>query len=140
MTKSKAVVTYQFNALPEKVYDAWINPEKIKKWMFPNGNIVRCENNPKVGGYFIFVDRREGDDIEHIGQYLELDKPNLIKFTWATVDDLPDIDMVTVEIQPSKNGAIATLTHEIDPNWAQYIPQTENAWNEMLKAMEEVLN
>ncbi len=50
--------------------------------MFPNGNIVRCENNPKVGGYFIFVDRREGDDIEHIGQYLELDKPNLIKFTW----------------------------------------------------------
>ncbi len=31
MTKSKAVVTYQFNALPEKVYDAWINPEKNKE-------------------------------------------------------------------------------------------------------------
>ncbi|SFB08795.1 Uncharacterized conserved protein YndB, AHSA1/START domain [Lentibacillus halodurans] len=140
MAETKAVVTYHFNASPEKVYDAWINPEKIKKWMFPNGNMVKCENNPKVGGYFIFVDRREGEDIEHIGQYLQLDKPNLIAFTWATVDDLPDIDTVTVEIQPSENGSDVTLTHEVDPKWAQYIPQTENAWNEMLKAMSHVLS
>lgn len=140
MTNTQAVVTYHFNATPEKVFDAWINPEIIKQWMFPNGNMVKCENNPTVGGYFIFVDRREEEDIQHIGHYLEMEHPNRIKFTWATVDDLPDADNVTVEIISSESGSEVTLAHEVDPKWAEYIPQTKNAWTVMLEAMQEVLN
>ncbi|EQB34712.1 hypothetical protein M948_20200 [Virgibacillus sp. CM-4] len=140
MANAQAVVAYHFHATPDKVFDAWVNPEKVRQWMFPNGNMVKCENNPKVGGYFIFVDRRESEDIQHIGHYLELEHPKRIKFTWATVDDLPDADHVTVEINPSENGSEVTLTHEVDPEWAEYIPQTKKAWTVMLEAMDKVLS
>ncbi|WP_188455773.1 SRPBCC family protein [Virgibacillus oceani] len=107
----------------------------VPKWQYG-----KCENNPEVGGYFIFVDHRDGEDIQHIGHYLELEHPNRIKFTWATVDDLPDADDVTVEIPPLENGSEVTLTHEVDPRWAEYIPQTRNAWIAMLEAMHKVLH
>lgn len=133
-------VIRQLSASPDQVFNAWLEPEKVKKWMFPNDELVRIDIDARVGGTFSFVVRRNGNEIEHIGKYLEIDRPRRLVFTWATVDDLPDVDYVIIDIVPTKTGSQLTLTHELDPNWADYTLQAEKAWNYMLEAMDKMLS
>jgi uncharacterized protein YndB with AHSA1/START domain len=135
----RATVTRRFKASPERVFDAWLDPEKVMKWMFPNGDIVRVEIDARVGGSFSFVDRREGEEIDHTGEYLEIDRPRRLVFTWGIPQYSPDFDRVTVEVVPLEAGSEITLTHELHPDWAEYLDRTENAWTIMLEAMTKAL-
>lgn len=135
-----ASLTKDLKADPEQIYDAWLTPKLIKRWMFPDGNLVRVEIENRVGGEFIFTDKRGRQLIEHVGSYLELERPSRLVFTWATVDDLPDIDRVFVEIESTDTGSQLTLTHQLHPNWDEYKDQTIDAWDKMITAMQDQLN
>lgn len=137
-TLVRATVTHRFNASPERVFDAWLDPERVMKWMSPKAEMVRAKIDPRVGGSFSFVDRRDGAETDHTGEYLEIDRPRRLVFTWAIPQDSADVDRVTVEIVPHEEGALLTLTHEMSPEWADYLDRTENAWKLMLEAMESV--
>ena len=70
-------VTRQFTSAAERIFDAWLDPEIARKWLFATeeGEMVRAEVDARIGGKFIFDDRRGGEDIEHVGEYLEIDRP-----------------------------------------------------------------
>jgi uncharacterized protein YndB with AHSA1/START domain len=136
----RATVTRRFKASPERVFDAWLDPGKVMKWMFPNGDIVRVEIDPRVGGSFSFVDRREGEEVDHTGEYLEIDRPRRLVFTWGIPKYSPDFDRVIVEVAPLEDGSELTLTHELHPDWAEYLDGTEKAWTMMLDAMGRMLD
>jgi hypothetical protein len=59
-----ARVTRQFNASAERVFDAWLSPDLIGRWMFgPNvrdEEVVRILVDARVGGAFSFIVRRGG--------------------------------------------------------------------------------
>lgn len=41
----------EFNVAPEKVFDAWSNPEMMRKWFFTlEGTNKVAQNNLQVGG------------------------------------------------------------------------------------------
>ena len=69
-------VVRRFDAAAERVFDAWLDPNTAGKWLFATatGQMIRVEIDPRVGGSFNFT-RREGDDIEHVGEYLVIDRP-----------------------------------------------------------------
>ena len=78
-------VTRRYTAPPERVFDAWLDAEMIGKWMFGpalrDEEIVRLSLDARVGGSFSFVVRRQGEEIDHMGEYLEIDRPRRLVFT-----------------------------------------------------------
>ena len=70
-------MTRRFDASPERVFDAWINPETARKWLFtsPTSEHNRTEIDAHVGGTWTITDRRDGIDYTGLGEYLEIDRP-----------------------------------------------------------------
>jgi uncharacterized protein YndB with AHSA1/START domain len=130
-----ARVTHRFAASADAVFYAWITGAKIRKWFGPgSGEMVRVGVDARPGGAFLFVQRRGMDDVEHVGKYLEFERPHRLAFTWQ-VKGTADSSKVFVDIQPDGTGSVVTLAHELSPNWADYRERTEAAWTKMLTAM-----
>ncbi len=125
-------VTRRFDASPERVFDAWLDPRKARKFLFatPSGEMVRAEIDPRVGGSFLFVDRRDGVDVDHIGEYLEIDRPRRLAFTFSVPLYSAEITRVFIEIVPVDGGCELTLTHEgVLPDWES---RTRAGWGSIL--------
>jgi len=139
----KAVVSHRFAFSAERVYDAWLDPEWIGRWMYGPAvreeRIVRLGLEPRVGGKFSFVVERQGVEVNHVGEYLELDRPALLVFTWGTADSRPATSRVVVEILPCVGGCELTLTHVMTADWAGYADKAAGAWLKMLGALDGAL-
>ena len=129
-----------FGASPERVFDAWLNTEMLQKWMFGpavrDEEIVRLSIDARVGGKFSFVVRRQGAEIDHVGTYLEIDRPRRLVFTWGIAGESTDESRVVITIVPEGSGCELTLTHEMDPKWAEYADRTQAGWSKMLDMLQ----
>lgn len=126
----------RFDVSPEEVFDAWLDPKKVAMWFGPGlGDMIRVDVDAKEGGSFSFVQRRDGEDIDHTGQYLEVKRPTRLVFTWSVPAYSPDSDRVILEIFPLTGGCEATITHELHPEWAEFADRAAKSWAEMLDAM-----
>jgi uncharacterized protein YndB with AHSA1/START domain len=115
--KPSLTLKRRFKASPAKVFAAWTDAEKIKRWMGP-GEIVtqRAESDPRVGGRYRIV-MRSPDGKEHDvgGVYREVVVNEKLVFTWAwkvAPPDEPHESLVTVLFKPDDGGTLLTLTHE----------------------------
>ena len=123
-----------FDYPPEQVFDAWLDPQTAGRWLFatPTGQMVRVEIDARVGGRFVIVERRDGQDAEHRGVYLEIDRPRRLVFSFG--DDIAfGATTVTVEIVETPGGCDLTLTHEgVGAEWQA---QTHKGWNGILESL-----
>jgi uncharacterized protein YndB with AHSA1/START domain len=146
-SKVEAKVVHRFKATAERVYDAWLDPAQVRAWMAAAlktmglaGDIQHIEIDARVGGKFFFSDLRDGTEAKHWGTYLELDRPRRIVFTWIVSEsEEPDPSKVTLTIAPETDGCVVTIVHELDSQWAEYIPQTEIGWARMLQHIDGLL-
>ncbi|MCT7376162.1 SRPBCC family protein [Chelativorans salis] len=134
-------ITRKFDAAPERVFDAWLDPEKVRAWMGMalsdfglSGDVRRVEIEPRIGGRFTFSDMREEGEAVHWGSYLAIDRPRKLVFTWFTSEEeeKKGISTVTITIEPDGQGALLTLLHEMDSQWAEYEEQITTGWTQML--------
>jgi uncharacterized protein YndB with AHSA1/START domain len=132
-------VSHRFSASAVRVFDAWLDPERAGRWLFatPEGEMVRVEIDARVGGQFVFADRRAGEDVEHVGQYMEIDRPRRLVFTFGVPKYSPDMTRVTVEIDARADGCELTLTHEGVPE--AWMEQTRDGWGMILGALDDRL-
>ena len=135
-------VTHRFDASPERVFDAWLDPEKARGFLFvtASGELVCARIDARVGGAFAFVGRRDGEDIEHTGEYLEIERPRRLVFSLTVQKHARDTDRVTVEIVPLRTGCELTLTHEMGREWADHTDSMESGWIGILAALAAMLN
>lgn len=125
----------RFAISPERVFDAWLDPDIARKWLFrtETDEIVRAEIDARVGGGFTFVNRRGDEEIVHVGEYLVIDRPNRLAFTFAVPQFSPEYDRVTIEISRRDDGCELTLTNEMAPAIAEeWGDQTREGWTQML--------
>ena len=123
-------------APPEQVFDAWLDPKAAGRWLFatPDGTMERVEIEPRVGGRFVIAERRGDELAEHFGEYVEIDRPRRLVFTFATsVDETPT--QVTVTLEPDGEATRLTLVHEMDAKWADYADQTRQGWTTILEGL-----
>lgn len=131
----KAHVTYRFNAPAEAVFDAWITANKVRNWFGPGlGEMLRIAIDARIGGAFLFAQKRGLQAVEHIGIYKEFARPNRLEFTWQ-VKGTPDSSLVSIEIDDADGGCELKLTHHLHPHWADYRERMTTSWRKMLDAM-----
>ena len=130
------VVERTYAASPEAVFDAWLDLATAGRWLFatPGGEMQRVEIDPRIGGEFLIVERREAGDAEHFGTYREIDRPRRLAFTFAAMRDV-EPTLVTIEIAPTEAGCGLKLTHQMDPRWAEYKARTREGWAHILAGL-----
>jgi uncharacterized protein YndB with AHSA1/START domain len=128
-------VTHEFDAPAERVFAAWVDPALARRWLFatPAGAIVRCDLDARAGGRFTIVDRRDGEDIEHVGQYEEVTPPARLVFTFGVPKYSAAVSRVAIDVESrAEGGCRLTLTTEGVP--AEWAERTESGWRELLAA------
>lgn len=141
-------MTRRFEAPPEKVYDAWIDPAFTRLWLFtsPDSEANDTAIDARVGGKWRMTDRRDGVDYTAEGEYLELDRPRRIVFTFAMPQFSPNSDTITAEFAPEGTGCVMTFTQsgvDIADELAALpdgeVGGSEFGWNLMFKGLGQVV-
>lgn len=131
-------VSRRFNTTSERVFDAWLDPQRARQFLFtrPGQVIVRAEIDAQVGGSFLFVARRDGKDIDHIGKYLEIERPRRLVFTLRVPTVWADDNRIAVDIVRVGTGCELTVTHE--GVLTEHESRIESGWTLFLDGLEKM--
>jgi uncharacterized protein YndB with AHSA1/START domain len=134
-TRATVRVARHLEFSAERVFDAWLDPQTVGRWLFatPTGEIVRVKIDARVGGGFVIVDRRAGEDVEHQGEYLEMDRPKRLVFRFLVPKYSPLYSRVVIDIVPAGGGCDLTLVHE--GVLSEYEKQTQSGWTGILEKL-----
>jgi uncharacterized protein YndB with AHSA1/START domain len=124
--------TLAIDASPETVWEFLVDPEKLMRWKGINADL-----DPQPGGIF-----RCEVIPDHIarGEYVELDKPNRLVFTWGWDGNEgvpPGSSTIVIELATEGDGTSLRFVHKDLPNaeaiashahgWDHYLPRLETA-------------
>lgn len=111
-----------FEAPPQRVFDAWTSSDALAQWMRPyDMAVVSAEADLRIGGYFrMALLGREGargraGEVIIFGEYLEVEPPRRLRFTWESPITFGRPTIVTLAISGRGVGDSETLlelTHE----------------------------
>ncbi|TCB52751.1 toxin [Acinetobacter sp. ANC 4779] len=109
-----------FNAPPERVFNAFIDPEALVKWMAPHGFTAKVHHlEAKVGGTFkmSFRNFSTGSSQSFGGTYHELIPNQLLRYTDQFDDpNLPGQIEVTIQLNPVSVGTEVNITQSGIPD------------------------
>src|SRR4030095_11424824 len=75
-------VTRHFALSPQHAFDAWVDPEIARRWLFATATrpIAQVDIDARAGGSFHFVDRHDDEVLDHCGRYMEIVRPTRLAF------------------------------------------------------------
>ena len=146
-------MTRNFDVASERVFDAWLNPEMMKKWFFTlEGTNKVAQSNPHVGGTWEIIDQRYGTEYRAIGEYLEIDPFKKIVFTFKMPQFSDLEDTITVELKERQAACEMTFSQHIvvphENNWTKDDIEnaikeshegSEDGWNLMFMGLKELV-
>ena len=135
----EVTVRRRFPQSAERVFDAWLDPVSARAWFFATseGEMIKAEIDPAVGGEFCFIDRRDDEDIEHFGEYVEMKRPRRLVFDFS-VNQSP-VSRVAIDFAPLDEGCDVTLTHEMPAQFAAHAERAKHGWAAMLEGLGRTL-
>ncbi|MFL5803259.1 MAG: SRPBCC domain-containing protein [Roseiflexaceae bacterium] len=73
-----------------------MNPETARKWLFasPSDEAYTAQLDARVGGKWTITAGRAGTDYTADGEYLEIDRPRRLVFTFAMLQFSPNSDRI----------------------------------------------
>jgi uncharacterized protein YndB with AHSA1/START domain len=113
-----------------EVFRWWTDADLLRQWMTPIGT-VEAAVDLRVGGALRIVMKSDDRLIEHTGEYLEIDPPRRLVFTWISpyTGSVPSI--ITVELQPAGDDVTdLRLVHSQLPDAAAH--SHREGWGAML--------
>lgn len=140
MTDISLKVSRVINAAPKLVFDAWLNPEMLTKFMIPGDSMIvpSAKTDPVEGGRFEIVMRNGDQDLPHTGTYTEISPHDKIAFTWETPFSETSSD-VSISFAANGNGTMIELSHTKFTT-EESRDNHQAGWGKILDALENVLN
>ncbi len=138
-TKPSLTIKRSFNASPAKVFSAWTDPEKVKRWMGPAAvQKVVAECDLRVGGRYHIKMIMTDDQHDVSGVYREVIPNEKLVFTWAWKSTPERESLVTLTFKSDGDGTLMTLTHE------QFFDEAardrhQGGWNGAMEKLEKYL-
>jgi uncharacterized protein YndB with AHSA1/START domain len=103
-----------YNAPAQRVFDAWTSPEVLRRWWHPERDWETpvAEVDLRIGGSVRVVMRDPHKDVEYGGggQYLEIDPPRRLVFTWFW-DGNDTRQLIEVDFEESGGVTTVRFTH-----------------------------
>lgn len=97
----------------DEVFAAWLEPEALRHWMTPAPGMTVPEVtvDPVVGGRFRIIMSDGKRHIPHEGEYLTIDRPRTLAFTWNSEPAGHTVVTVRFEAVDERHTRVV-LTHE----------------------------
>jgi uncharacterized protein YndB with AHSA1/START domain len=122
----------------DRVFDAWLDPASLAQWMRPGGTTeATAEVDPRKGGKFRIVMVHGTERFEHTGEYLVIEPPTRLSFSWISqaTDRKPTV--VTVEFLERSGGTELVLTHRRLP--LSQLDSHRSGWTDIARKLEDTL-
>ncbi|WP_298822334.1 SRPBCC domain-containing protein [uncultured Roseibium sp.] len=112
MSELTVVVSRRFSAPAARVFEAWLDPDMLAKFMIPGTNmsVPKATADPRVGGEFEIIMQADDQEIPHRGIYKEISRHSRLVFTWDSPFSIAG-STVTLDFQEVADGTELTLTH-----------------------------
>jgi uncharacterized protein YndB with AHSA1/START domain len=107
-----------FDAAREDVFDAWTNPEVLRRWWAAGADweTPAADVDLREGGRYRLSMRNPASDETHVvvGEYREIQRPGRLVYTWSWEGPSPEADetVVTVEFHDRDGATDVVLVHE----------------------------
>ena len=134
-------ITRTLKATPEQVFEAWTDADQMKLWLYPAPGIyAEADCDPVVGGHYRLVKIFDWGARVVSGEYLVVEPPHRLVFTWAADDWGPDTrpSQITVTLLPDGDATEMTIVHEQLPN-PRIFGGAKLAWVSVVDRLEETL-
>ena len=132
---TELVVRRTIAARRERVFAAWLDPVALARFMGP-GEVVRTavELDARVGGRFRITMHKPSGAVEHRGEYLAIEPPARLSFTWISVNTDLQPSEVTVEFLEKGAATEVVLTHRRLP--PRMVGPHREGWTDILTKLE----
>ncbi|MBM7789322.1 SRPBCC family protein [Tenggerimyces flavus] len=103
-------IVREFDATPDRVFNAWVDPELIVQWLGPNGTEMNLDRwDAKTGGGWKY---HEGGGESFYGSFHEIRQNERIvqTFTWAGYPDGVALETITFEPLDGGRCRVTTLS------------------------------
>lgn len=124
------IVEAQFSASPSQVFQAWTDPEQVRKWFGANpGGPVAVAIDLRPGGVWRFTEKAdERCSVGFEGHYIEIEQDRLLIFSWSKFTDrgtgqqaIADRSQVEIRLKQSDHGTLMRITHSAIPDHEERI-------------------
>ena len=146
------VIERTLKAEPERVFDAFTDPDQLKKWWWPNGfTCPAAEVDLRVGGKYRLAMEwpgsipTEAQFSHHMGgEYYEIDRPHRLVMSGRALNDEQGelfATLLEVSFEACEEGTTLTVRQSyfepLPP--AEAMGGAEQGWSEQLQKLEHVL-
>jgi uncharacterized protein YndB with AHSA1/START domain len=99
-------IVRRFAVPAEVVFNTLTNPNDMPIWW---GNDATFDIDLRVGGHWTIV-RREGETVyTATGEYLAIERPHWLQYTFAMPQFSPNRDTISFQITPEEAGCVVTF-------------------------------
>ncbi len=140
-TLQQLSISHCYEAPPEVVFLYWLDEQYAGRWLFthPDAKLQQADIDARVGGRFRIVENRNGRELVHWGEYLQISPPQLLLFSLYPPRRQAEPDLVWITILPMPFGCELTLTLQLyDDKRAK--ARLIDDWTQLLMALAVELN
>jgi uncharacterized protein YndB with AHSA1/START domain len=141
-SERELVVTRTFNCPARLVFEAWTQPELLKRWWVPKSiglTLLSCEMDVRIGGGYRLVFAGNPEPVAFFGKYLEVTPHS--RLSWSN-DESPDGTITTVTFE-ERGGTTRVVVHDLYPSKealdAAIASESTGGFTEQFEQLDELL-